>query len=330
MQTDRTHSSEEIALHTLDENAKDICVGADPFLFHQEGQWHLLLQEHLSEDPLAHDGIKGYTIRSAPTIEELSQSAPIPLTVSAQPSNLKQVWAAEIHFGTYMYVAMSDGNNHTHRMHVYKSYGNVYGPWEYIGPLKVPKQDERWAIDLTLATIRYQDEDGMYAIWSGWEELVTETTPENFFHHIVPQSLYIAEFVSPIEIGERHLLCEPHGEWCSSIAPILEGPQTLTINGRFEGMLVTGNASWTDSYATNVLKYGSGDPLNASSWAMHPEPLFRKGGIGHGMIVEQHNELYYVGHRKTLRAHGWNDRMVFYTRLPHEAFRAYLQKLETT
>ncbi len=314
-----------ISLHNFGYKSEDICVGADPFLFHQNGEWHLLVHENINEDPLAHDGIKGYSVRSAENIEKLVASTPVFLDVSFQPENLKQVWAAEIHFEKYMYVAISDGNNHTHRMHVYETEGTVQGPWKYKGPLKMPAHDERWAIDLTLATMVVNNEEIMYAIWSGWEMPVWNTTPENFYENIIPQSLYIAEFLSPLEIGPRHVLTHPQDDWCCSVAPILEGPQSLHINGRFEGLLVTGNASWTDSYATNVLRYGGGDPLLGSSWRMHEKPLFENGyGIGHGMMVEQGPDLYYVGHRKTRRDHGWKDRVVFYAQMPREKFAQYL------
>jgi hypothetical protein len=111
------------------------------------------------------------------------------------------------------------------------------------------------------------------------------------------------------------------------VAPILEGPQTITIGGQFKGLLVTGNASWTDRYATNVFKYLGGDPLLASSWSMHHEPLFKAGyGIGHGMIVEENDTVYFVGHRKTVRAHGWTDRTVFYANLPRAFLAEHLNQ----
>jgi hypothetical protein len=303
----------------------DICRGADPYIFKQNGQWHLLIQEDVDSTPLGHDGIKGYTIRSAGAIKELSHSTPVSLQVASQPSGLKQVWAAEILFDKYMYVAISDGDNVTHRMHVYETEKDVYGPWKYIGQIEAPKEDDRWAIDLTLVKIPRDDGEKSYAVWSGWEKSVVDIPKEELYTKVVPQNIYIAEFISPTKIGPRHLLMSPEGEWCSSVEPILEGPQSLVIDGQFKGIIVTGNASWTDKYATNILKYMGGDPLDQSAWAIRNTPLFADGyGIGHGMIVEEDDTLYYVGHRKTLHEHGWADRMVFYTPLDREAFAAYL------
>ncbi|HEY0964220.1 MAG TPA: hypothetical protein VGE31_00280 [Candidatus Paceibacterota bacterium] len=316
---------EEINHTSLSFQIRDICVGADPYVFKRNDVWHLLLQEDFNPDPGAHEGIKGYTIRRASNIEDLKQAEPTALLVSEQPPGLKQVWAAEIHFDSYMYVAMSDGDNHTHRMHVYHTDGDLIGPWHYLGPLQVPEQDDRWAIDLTLAVIKIGEVDRMYAVWSGWDHVIEDNVP-NLYEHIVPQNIYIAEFFTPTTIGPRHLLLRPEGEWCCSVASILEGPQTLTLEGEFKGILVTGNASWTEQYATSVLQYMGGDPLQATSWSLHADLLFKGGhGIGHGMIVEDGDQLYYVGHRKTVRMHGWSDRMVFYTPLPKAVFLEYLK-----
>jgi len=290
-----------------------ICGGADPFVFRHEDRWHLLLQDSIDSHPLAHDGIRGYSVRSADRIEDLPKSLPIYLQVSSQRDGLRQVWAGEIH-SNYLYVSASNGNNTTHRIHVYKTNGEVHGPWEYLGELKTAVNEDGWMIDLTFGNI-VDDENNerTFAFWSGWEQT---PSPDSNSLEIVPQQIYVAECITPTEIGPRHLIAAPEGAWACSIASILEGPQALYIDEKFKGLILSGNASWTKSYATKVLHYLGGNPCSQNSWKMADSLLFPKGkGIGHGVIVEQANQLYFIGHYKTNDDHGWEDREVFFTQL---------------
>jgi hypothetical protein len=109
--------------------------------------------------------------------------------------------------------------------------------------------------------------------------------------------------------------------WCNSVKPILEGPQTVVVDGEFIGLLVTGNASWTLHYQPRILQYLGGNPLDPASWVMSHKSLLEEGyGIGHGVIVQEpeNGNLWFVGHRKTLDKHGWLDRKVFATALSRE------------
>ena len=317
-----TNEPREFSTHTH-LNVCDIQSGADPFIFWQGGKWHLLVQGNTDPTPFGHNGINGYTIRSAKRIDDLVTSEPMQVIVGEQPDGLYQVWAAEIHFDKYMYVAISDGDNRKHRMHIYETEGDVYGPWKYVGKLKEP-DDNYWAIDLTLATIPGENTEKHYAVWSGWEhshDLLS--APEEI---VVSQNIYIAEFISPTEIGPRHLLMAPEGEWSTSVEKILEGPQALYIDGKFHGLIVTGNASWTTRYATKFLIYIGGDPLLSSSWSLHGTPLFADGyGAGHGMVVQDDDKVYYVGHRKSSPVNGWADRAVFFVAVDRARFDAYLR-----
>ena len=305
-------------------HARDIQSGADPFIFHQGGKWHLLVQGNTDPTPFGHNGINGYTIRSAERLEYLASSEPSQVLVAEQPDGLYQVWAAEIHFDKYMYVAISDGDNRNHRMHIYETEGDVCGPWKYIGKLREP-DDSFWAIDLTVATIRHANDDKHYAVWSGWEHAHDRASaPEGT---VVPQNVYIAEFISPTEIGPRHMLMTPEGEWATSVEPILEGPQSFYLDGKFHSLIITGNASWTTKYATKLLRYDGGDPIDPSSWSLIDTPLFVDGhGVGHGMIVEEGERIHYVGHRKSSPEHGWADRVVFFVTFEPEHFHAYLRE----
>lgn len=298
---------------------KDICIGADPFIFYRDGMLNLLLQEDLSADPTTHEGINGYTLRRSPRISYVAYAPAEPIQSIPVEQRRTQSWAAEI-YGNHMYVAHStNGENETHRMYVYETEGSMVGPWRELGELQAPKDDDKWAIDLMFTPpISFNGEEKEYAIWSGWENE----------HDGFPQNLYIAEKISPTEIGPRRLLAKPDAAWSNSVKPILEGPQALVLDGEFQGITVTGNASWTDKYATSVMKYVGGDPMDSSSWRMADEPLFPAGkGIGHGIIVQEDEDVYFVGHRKTSRKDGWEDRSVFYTKLDRDHLNKYLKAI---
>ena len=301
----------------------DICEGADPFIYKQHDTWHLLIQSDFRCEPHDHDGIKGYSVRSAKRISDLWSSEPVALTVSSQSENLRQVWAGEIHHTNHLYVSASTGDNATHRMHVYKTLGTAQGPWEHLGQLKTVASEDGWMIDLTFADITVNRETKTYAFWSGWDTtpLSTSDTTE-----VIPQHIYVAECISETEIGQRYLIATPKEEWSCSVASILEGPQALYIENDFKGLLLACNASWTTSYNTSILKYLGGNPLHESSWKMVENPLFTlQKGIGHGMIAEEEKELYFVGHYKTQEKFGWHDRKVFYTKLTTEEIENLLQ-----
>lgn len=272
-----------------------VCKGPDPYVFKDRGSWHLLVHENMSSD-----GIGAYTLRSAPTLEELlTKSQPCSLAVASQSEGLKQVWAAEIHNGKYMYVAASDGDNRNHRMRVFETEGHLVGPWREIGKIRHPEGDDSWEIDLTVVNIN----EHPYAVWSGWEHCDDE----------FPQNLYIARMVSPVEVGRRRLLASPQEEWCCSGANILEGPQGLVFKGECRGLLVSGSPSWTNDYQTRVVNYKGGDPMDCKSWETAKSPLFpdrQKQGIGHGVIVEDQGQTWFVGHRMATSGAGWENREV--------------------
>ena len=301
---------------------KDICFGADPFIFHKDGKWQLFLQEDLRADHYAHDGIKGCTVRTADTIEGLISAPPVPIIIPEQSPNLHQSWAPEVHAegdNLYMYIAHSNGENANHRMYAYEAFKDLQGPWKELGKVKGPEKDDSWAIDMTIAEIPYNGKNEKYAIWSGWEH------PGDEF----PQNLYISRQISPTEIGERHFLAKADQEWLTSVKPLIEGPQALSLDGQFRGVLVSGNASWTPDYATGILKYDGGDPLNTSSWIMGEEPLFPDHkGNGHGMIVEDGDDLVFVGHRKTSTEPGWTDRKVFFTPIDKQSLESKLDSIK--
>jgi GH43 family beta-xylosidase len=296
-----------------------ICSGSDPYVFYENDQWHLLSACDENAMHYGYNGINRYTIRSASKFEDLMKSEASPLQVGFQNENLRKSWAAEIHFGKYLYVSTSNMRKKNHRIRVYETEGGVTGPWKDLGLMRIPHEDNYWAIDITFARIPFQGRQKLYAIWSGWEKSERE----------FPQNLYIAEVHSPFEIGSRHCIASPLEDWCTSVKPILEGSQSLILEDQFRGLLVTGNASWTKQYETRVLEFNGGNPLDKSSWDMSSQPLFYPGfGIGHGMIIKDNGDYYYVGHKIQKQQYGWKGRHIFYIKLNKNAFlsRFYLNE----
>lgn len=209
------------------------------------------------------------------------------ITVWHDPTE-QQVWAPELHQidgHWYIYYAASDGNNKNHRMYVVGAAADPFGNYLFKEVLH-----DVWGIDMTTFTW-----DGKrFAVWSGWAYNGAE----------FPQNLYIAELLSPVEIGPRILLAEPEFSWEKSIAPILEGPQVWQQNGDLI-LLYSANASWTVEYATGalVLEVG-GNPLNRENWVKRPTPLLTNAG--HGMVIDD----LFIHHRKMSSLAGWTDREI--------------------
>lgn len=288
-------SSERLALPE-NLNVHDLMIGADPFL-HYDPVEKLYTMPWYRED-IDVPGVEGMAFLRAPSVKELPYAFPELASFRSISSYNKETWAPEIHTfegNTYLYIAESDGQNPTHRMHVYES-NEVTGPYEYKGKMTTP--DDCWAIDLTVFMI----DDQLYGVWSGWP------SPDCGF----PQNLYIAKMDTPWSFsGERQLLAEPNLPWMRSVQPILEGPQAFSTYGFVQGLTFAADASWTGAYTTGILWYCGGDPLRAESWSLHSKPLFPKGhGLGHGMFIPGQAKPDFLTHRKTSLQDGWDDRVI--------------------
>lgn len=199
-----------------------------------------------------------------------------------------QVWAPELHRVDglwYIYYASSNGENHTHRTMVVGAATNPFGPYKFSTPIG----PDVWGIDMNVFAWKGKK----YAVWSGWEK------PRDEF----PQNLYIAEMLSPTELGERKLLASPYLQWQLSVAPILEGPQAFVDYGTLY-LFYSANASWKQEYSTGILELVGENPLNPSHWVECPWPLMTNAGHGH--IVDG----MFVYHRKMSTIAGWADREI--------------------
>jgi GH43 family beta-xylosidase len=189
-----------------------------------------------------------------------------------------QIWAPELHQidgKWYIYVAASDGNNATHRMHVLeRNDPNPLGAYTYKGQLAATT--DRWAIDGTV--LEWQDQ--LYFIWSGWPSFTDGR-----------QNLYIAEMSNPWTIsGERVLLAEPQYTWEKHGLAINEGPQVLINDGQLH-IIYSASGYWTPQYALGRLTFnGTGDIMSRSSWTKAPSPVFQATsevvGVGHASFTK--------------------------------------------
>jgi GH43 family beta-xylosidase len=189
-----------------------------------------------------------------------------------------QIWAPELHQINgkwYIYVAASDGDNATHRMHVLeRNDPNPMGPYTYKGQLAATT--DRWAIDGTV--LQWQGE--LYFIWSGWPGTAN-----------VQQNLYIARMSNPWTIsGERVLLAEPQLSWERHGLPINEGPQVLINDGKLH-IIYSASGYWRQEYSLGRLTYnGTGDIMSRSSWTKAPSPVFQATsevvGVGHASFTK--------------------------------------------
>jgi GH43 family beta-xylosidase len=232
--------------------------GADPFVTYHEGSYYMV-------------NTTGNNVRMerAERLEDIQISDPNSAsTVVWTPPNgtnySEQIWAPELHRLNgkwYIYVAASDGNNSTHRMHVLeRDDPNPMGPFVYKGQLNTT----RWAIDGTVLSWQGQ----LYFVWSGWPGATDGQ-----------QNLYIATMSDPMTIsGPRVLISNPTFAWEQHGLAINEGPQILIHDGKLH-IIYSGSAYWRHEYALGRLTYdGVGSILSASSWQKSPTPVFQQAG----------------------------------------------------
>ena len=216
-----------------------------------------------------------------------------------------EVWAPELHVVDgicYIYVACDDGDNHHHRMYVLSNgTGDPLTPYKTIG--KITDPTDKWAIDGTL--LHYKNE--MYYIWSGWEG------DEN-----VAQNLYISKMKSPTElVGERVLISKPDQDWekiggtgtVDGLPFINEGPFAFSESGR-TFIAYSGSGSWCTDYCIAVLELVGDDPMDASAWKKHSQPVISKNeqfmGMGHCSVIVEENLIFFHAWRTNEKNIAWN------------------------
>lgn len=269
--------------------------GADPFVVQYDDTYLLVRSSYNS-----------VWIDQANQLQDVHVSSPASATTLAWTpppgtNYSKQVWAPELHQidgKWYIYVAASDGNNATHRMHVLeRDDPNPMGPYAYKGQLSPPVGDN-WAIDGTIL----QWDGKLYTIWSGWPGATDGQ-----------QNLYIAEMADPWTLRTaRVLLSSPDFNWERHGLPINEGPQILINDGQLH-VIYSASGYWRDEYALGRLTYdGTGNLLDPSNWSKSSTPVFKQAGdivgTGHASFTKSpdgtQDWIVYHAHHD---ANNWQD-----------------------
>ena len=244
--------------------------GADPWVVEWEGQYFYTRTTggdvRLSRSPYLQDIVSNTRVLWNPPTE------------TPYGHNL---WAPELHRVNdkwYMYVAADDGVDANHRMYVLE--GNSQDPmgtYSFKGQISIP--ENRWAIDGTV----FEHGDKDYFIWSGRTYGSTSDIGGS-------QSLYIAEMSNPWTLtGERVRISTPQYSWERHGHAVNEGPQILR-NGDDVFLTYSASGFYTPEYALGLIEFDGDDPLQASSWNKHNQPVFTQGngveGTGHASFVK--------------------------------------------
>jgi GH43 family beta-xylosidase len=272
--------------------------GADPWVTYWDGNYYLARSQG-----------NAVWINRSSSLEDIHESSGRSQTVlawSAPPGTnySSQIWAPELHRMSgnwYIYVAASDGNNSTHRMHVLERIGDdPFGAFAYLNQLAATT--DRWAIDGTV----FNWNNTWYFVWSGWPGSTDGQ-----------QNLYVAEMRYPWTLqGERVLLSSPEYAWENHGLPINEGPEILIHDGQLH-IIYSASGYWTNQYALGRLTYdGVGSLLSADSWTKSPTPVFQAttqvAGPGHASFTASPdgNEHWIVYHAHADPADFNEDRVV--------------------
>lgn len=226
--------------------------------------------------------------------------------VWADPSHSSEaeVWAPELHrLDGKWYIYFTKDKEEKHRMYVLESTSDdPQGKYVFKG--KITDPSDQWAID---GTILYHG-DRYYFLWSGWDNVRDKT-----------QNIYIAPMSNPWTIsGERVCISRPEHDWekvgAPEWPPVNEGPQALEKNGKIF-IIYSASHSLTADYCLGQLALVGKDPLEASSWAKSPKPVFSKTGSiygpGHASFIEKADGsdwiIYHAYHPRGIEG-GWDAR----------------------
>jgi GH43 family beta-xylosidase len=267
--------------------------GADPWVIRWNGFYYLVSSNGRIQ------------VAKAAKLQDIARAPKV--TVWTPPATgmwSKEIWAPELHYldgKWYVYVAADDGNNANHRMYVLE--GQTQDPQgSFVFKGKIAATTDRWAIDGSVLTLGGNN----YFVWSGWEAAVNGQ-----------QNLYIAAMSNPWTIsGERVRISIPEYDWekrgsGGGLPTINEAPQAL-IRGNDVFIIYSASGSWSDFYCLGQLRLAGTNPLVASAWTKHPQPVFSPTsqvfGPGHNGFAKSPDgvEDWIVYHAAVASGSGWN------------------------
>lgn len=223
-------------------------------------------------------------------------------------------YAPELHFidgDCYIYGApdILDGKK-THSMRVLRLKGDdPMGTYEYLGA--VEGIGDKWSIDATVMFLNGK----RYLIY-------------------VSNHIWLSELVTPTKIaGESTAIVKAEYPWEMEMQPITEGPAVLK-NGDDTYIVYSASDCRSDGYCMGVIKYMGGDPMDASNWKKHSEPILKSGngvsGTGHCSFttvnLDGKDEPFIVYHGNLNTGMGKHDASVFTQKVTYKDGLPYIGK----
>lgn len=240
--------------------------GADPWLTFYNGNYYLATTTWSQQ----------VVMRKAATINALKTAPPVYIWSETVADRCCNVWAPEFHRLTgpngtrwyMMYTSGNSGNYDGQRLRVLESAGDdPMGPYRYMGT----PMPNVWNIDGTYLPLNGQ----LYLLWSEW---VGDD-----------QSIFIARMSNPwTVIGSKVLISRPTLSWETQGLRVNEAPVALQRNGR-TFIIYSASYCQTQYYKLGQLEYTGSDPLSASSWTKHPNPVFQ---AANGVYGPAHNGFF--------------------------------------
>jgi GH43 family beta-xylosidase len=231
--------------------------GPDPWLLYHDGAYYLAATTWSSE----------ITMRRATTLGGLKSAEEVVVWKGDQPARCCNIWAPEFHLldgpnGKRWYLYFSAGpagmNTDNQRNHVLESAGlDPLGPYTYKARVYDARND-LWAIDASVVTIQGKT----YFLYSAWEGQ--------------DQGVYIAAMSNPWTVSSARVrIARPTHGWETTLARVNEAPVALQ-RGERTFVIYSASACWGPDYKLGMLTLTGTDPLVASSWAKHPQPVFAR------------------------------------------------------
>jgi GH43 family beta-xylosidase len=253
-------------------------TGSDPWMTYYNGNYYLATTTYSSSSSV------GLTMKRAPSIPGLIAASPVKIWGDTTASRCCNMWAPEFHLlngpnGNRWYIYYSAGPSGccgSQRTYVLESSGtDPMGPYTFRGQLTDATND--FLIDPTVLQLN----GNLYFIFSAFPP------GDN-----VNQSLYIAPMSNPWTLSaNRTRISWPTLSWEQVGNPdVNEGPEILQRGGR-TFIIYSASYCGTPDYKLGMLTLTGSNPLSASSWTKHPNPVFQKNTAG-GVYGPGHNGFF--------------------------------------
>lgn len=247
-------------------------TGADPWVYQKNGLYYYMQTV----------GSRVDIWKTANMSQLASAQRTTIFTPPATGSNIKNVWAPELHYLNnkwYVYYTAGAGPDSTQRLWVLEnsSPDPTTGTWINKGKIASPQHDW-WAIDGTVLELN----GSSYFLWSGRPVATIQT-----------QNIYISKMSNPWTLeGPMLQLTTPELSWERQGGPVNEGPEILKNASGQVFLIYSASGCWTDDYALGMMTLRpGGNPMNLSDWTKSPQPVFTKLPTGNA-FAPGHNTFF--------------------------------------